>query len=65
MHFVLLMRTTEHQLRAITSKLTELAQLSAGVSRRYHQGLKDLKLFHTKETSYDLVGKMMQTGLVM
>ena len=34
-----------------------MAQLSAGVSMRYHQGLKDLKLFHTKETSSDLVGE--------
>ena len=34
-----------------------MAQLSAGVSMRYQQGLKDLKLFHTKETSYDLVGE--------
>ena len=34
-----------------------MAQFSAGVSMRYRQGLKDLKLFYTKETSYDIVGK--------
>ena len=34
-----------------------MAQFAAGVSMRYRQGLKDLKFFYTKETSYDLVGK--------
>ena len=31
---------------------------------RYLQGSKGLKLTYTKEASYDLVGKVMQTGLV-
>ena len=48
---------TEDQLRVLTSNLTDVAQLSVGLSMRYRQGLKDLKLFYTKETSYDLVGK--------
>ena len=30
---------------------------------RYLQGSKGLKLTYTKEASYDLVGKVMQTGL--
>ena len=32
---------------------------------QYLQGSKALEITHTSETSYDLVGKMMQTGLVM
>ena len=31
---------------------------------RYLQGSKGLKLTYTKEASYDLLAKMMQTGLV-
>ena len=30
----------------------------------YPQGSKGLKLTYTKEASYDLLGKVMQTGLV-
>ena len=48
---------TEDQLRVLTSNLTDVAQFSDGLSMRYRQGLKDLKLFYTKETSYDLVRK--------
>ena len=53
----LVMSTTEDQLRAFTLNTTNVAQLSAALSMRYRQGLNDLKLFYTKETSYDLVGK--------
>ena len=31
---------------------------------QYFQGWKDLKFTYTKEASYDLVGKVLQTGLV-